>query len=57
MDFREVPMGFGMALAMNEQAMTAYAAMTDSQRQEILNKARNAKSKKEMHSIVNSIVK
>lgn len=28
MDFDQMPIGFGMALAMNEPAMAAYAAMT-----------------------------
>lgn len=55
MDFYKVPIGFGMALAMNESAMTAYAAMTDQQKLEILNRAHNARSEKEMHQIVNSI--
>ena len=56
MDFYKVPIGFGMALAMNEPAMAAYAAMTDSQKQSLLNKAHNARSEKEMQEIVNSII-
>jgi len=32
MDFYKVPIGFGMALAMNEPAMAAYAAMTEQQK-------------------------
>jgi len=55
MDFYKVPIGFGMALAMNEPAMAKYAAMTEQQKQAILNKAHNARSEKEMHQIVNSI--
>ena len=55
MDFYKVPIGFGMALAMNAPAMNAYAAMTEEQKQAILNKAHNARSEKEMHRIVNSI--
>ncbi len=57
MDFYKVPIGFGMALAMNQTAMNAYAAMTEDQKQAILNKAHNARSEKEMHQIVNSLVK
>jgi len=56
MDFYKVPIGFGMALAMNEPAMAAYAAMTEQQKQAILNRAHNARSEKEMHQIVSSIV-
>ena len=55
MDFYKVPIGFGMALAMNEPAMNAYSAMTEDQNQQILNQAHNARSEKEMHDIVNSI--
>ena len=56
MDFYKVPIGFGMALAMNEQALAAYAAMPEPQKQAILNRAHNARSEKEMHQIVSSIV-
>lgn len=55
MDFYKVPIGFGMALAMNHSAMEAYATMTEEQKQAVLNKAHNARSEKEMHRIVNSI--
>ena len=55
MDFYKVPIGFGMALAMNPPAMNAYSAMTEAEKQAVLNKAHNAKSEKEMHQIVNSI--
>ena len=56
MDFYKVPIGFGMALAMNEPAMAAYAAMSEAQKQSLLNKAHNARSEKEMYEIVNSIL-
>ena len=52
MDFYKVPIGFGMALAMNHPAMEAYAAMTEAQKQAVLNKAHNARNEKEMHNIV-----
>jgi len=57
MDFYKVPLGFGMALAMNANALNVYSAMTEIQKQEILNKAHNARSEREMHEIVNSIMK
>ena len=55
MDFYKVPIGFGMALAVNEPAMNAYAAMTEEQKQEIINKAHNVRSEKEMHDLVASL--
>lgn len=57
MDFDKVPVGFGMALAMNESAMNAYATMTEQQKHSILEKAHNARSKEEMKQIVESIAK
>lgn len=55
MDFYKVPIGFGMELAMNVQAMAAYAAMPTQQKQEVLTRARNARSGLEMHRIVSSL--
>ena len=55
MDFYKVPIGFGMALAMNPPALNAYSAMSEEQKQAILSKAHNARSEQEMHRIVASI--
>ena len=56
MDFYKVPIGFGMALAMNAPAMEADAAMEENEKQAVLNKAHNARSETEMHQIVSSLV-
>lgn len=56
MDFDTLPIGFGMALAMNEPALNAYAAMTEQQKQAVLRKAHNAQSRQEMQSIVESLI-
>ncbi len=56
MDFYKVPIGFGMALAQNIDAMNIYSAMSEDEKKAILNKAHNAKSEKEMHDIVNSLI-
>lgn len=55
MDFYKVPIGFGMALAMNPPALNAYSAMTEEQKQAVLERAHHARSEREMHEIVNSI--
>ncbi len=55
MDFYKVPIGFGMALAVNEPAMNAYSKMTEDQKQAIINKAHNVRSEKEMHDLVASL--
>jgi len=57
MDFYKVPLGFGMALSMNPNALNAYSAMTEAEKQAILDKAHNASSEQEMHQIVDSIIK
>lgn len=57
MDFYKVPIGFGMALAMNQPAMNVYAAMTGEQKQDILNRAHNVRSEKEMHELVASLAR
>lgn len=57
MAFYQVPIGFGMALAMNQRAMNAYAAMAEQQKQEILTRAHHARSRHEMQQIVNNIAK
>ena len=57
MDYYKVPLGFGMALAMNANALNAYSAMTEQQKQAVLDKASHARSQQEMHQIVNSMVK
>ena len=55
MDYYKVPIGFGVALAMNPPALNTYSAMTEDQKQAILDRAHNARSEQEMHRIVNSL--
>lgn len=54
--FTELPLGFGMALAMNEPAMQGYARLTESEKEQIILKCRDASSKEEMQKIVDSLV-
>lgn len=55
MDFYKVPIGFGMALAQNTAAMNRYAHLTEPQKQDILNRAHNVHSEKEMYALVASL--
>ena len=55
MDFYKVPIGFGLALAANTAAMNRYAQLSQAQKQDILNKAHNVRSEKEMYSLVASL--
>ena len=52
MDFYQVPIGFGLALSSNTAAMNRYAHLTESQKQDIINKAHNIRSEEEMYALV-----
>ena len=52
MDFNNIPIGFGLALSANTAAMNRYAHLTESQKQDILNKAHNVRSEEEMYALV-----
>lgn len=42
----ELPVGFGMALAINEQAMQGYAALTETEKEHLILRCRDAGSKR-----------
>lgn len=52
MDFYQVPIGFGLALSANTAAMNRYAHLTESKKRDILNRAHNARTEKEMYTLV-----
>lgn len=52
MDFYNIPIGFGLALSANTAAMNRYAHLSQTQKQDILNRAHNIRSEKEMYSLV-----
>lgn len=51
----ELPLGFGMALAQNETAMQRFEAMTEPEKQAILQQTHNIRSKKEMRQFVSQL--
>lgn len=51
----ELPLGFGMALAMNEAAMQSYAGLTETEKEHLILKCKDARSKEEMEKIVGSL--
>ena len=51
-----VPLGFGMALAQNPNAMDVFSSLTEDQRRQVLNKAHRIGTKAEMKAYVNSLV-
>lgn len=52
----DIPLGFGFALAANEDAMKSYASLSETEREHLLMRCKDAKSKSEMQKIVDSLV-
>lgn len=55
MDFRELPLGFAMALAMNEPAMQRFEALSPGEKEAFLQRTRSVDSKREMQRLVASL--
>lgn len=53
---RDLPLGFGFALARNEAAMQRYSELTESEKEQIILKSKDARSKAEMQKLVDSLV-
>ena len=51
-DYNALPIGFGMALAMNPPAFNAYSSLTAEEKDALIERARHASSEEEMHAIV-----
>lgn len=52
-----IPIGFGLGLAMHENAMKNYSGMNDEEQGKVLEQARQAQSKKDMEILINQIGK
>ncbi len=52
----EMPLGLGMALAQNPQAMKIFAMMSDAEQQKIIDGTHTLRSKQEMHEYVNKLL-
>ena len=52
-----VPLGLGMALAQNNEALSRFAELSRQQRQHIIDRTHNISSKKEMKSFVDNLSK
>jgi len=55
MEQKEIPLGFGMALAQNPDAMRVFSNFSEIRQSEILQKAHTVKSKYEMQSLVDNL--
>ncbi len=50
-----IPAGFGIALSLNERALSGYSQMTEAEKEKIILQCKDAKSDKEVERIINSI--
>lgn len=55
MEKNEIPVGLGMALAMNPEAMQKFTSLTETKKQEIINGTHAVSSKAEMKQYVENI--
>lgn len=53
--FPDLPLGLGMALMMNERAKQGYENLTETEKEHIILRCKDAKSKEEMDKIIDSI--
>ncbi len=56
MEKSDMPVGLGMALAMNTEAMQRFSQLSESRQQEIINGTHSIASKKEMQQYVQNII-
>lgn len=52
---KDMPMGFVFQLSMNEQAMEKFASMTEEEKSQVLEAARNVTSKAQMRGIISDL--
>lgn len=50
-----LPLGLGFGLAVNEEAMSSFASMTEEEKRQVIEAARGVSSKEEMQNLVQNI--
>ena len=55
MNTRDLPLGFGMALAQNEPAMKKFESLSESEKAAFVEKTHSVNSKSEMQALVDSL--
>lgn len=53
----EMPLGLGMAMAQFPAAMECYAALPEEKRRELIERARSARTRKEMRACVDELLR
>ncbi|KXL51859.1 hypothetical protein CLNEO_27160 [Anaerotignum neopropionicum] len=54
---KEIPIGLGMALSQNLDAMQAFASLEKGARNHVIERSHHAQSKNDMQNIVNDLLK
>lgn len=52
---QELPLGFGMALAQNEAAMKRFEALSEQEKQAVLQRTHSVQPKQQMRQLVDSL--
>lgn len=55
MEYEDIPLGLSFGLATNVKASAAYGEMSDAERKQVIEEARQANTKTEMEALVNRI--
>lgn len=55
MKYNDLPLGFVMALAQNENAVKQFEQLDESAKSKLIEQTHNVKSKKEMQNLVNDL--
>lgn len=53
-NFSNLPVGLGMALIMNERARASYEGLSETEKEHIILKCKDARTKEEMDKIIDS---
>ena len=53
----ELPLGLGLAMAQRPEAMERFAALPEAERKNVVDRARNARTKQEMRDCVENLLK
>ena len=52
----ELPLGFGFAMAQRPEAMERFAALPEAERENLVEQARNARTRQEMRACVDQLL-
>lgn len=55
MDYNNLPLGLGLAITTNREAMDRFVDMTDAEKEEFIEKNKDVMSKSEMEKLVSSL--